>query len=179
MRRINPVENVCKKGDAGLKTLIVFVTKNGTTEECAQRLRERLGRGDTDLLNLRVQKLPDFDAYDCIILGSYIHYGHIGKRLKHFIALHKEMLLEKKLGIYLCKGFPIDRMDPFEENFGKKILKHTVVRDCFGGILNPSKLKGKEKKLANMVLDASAAQNLDAPKLCDERIERFAAALLK
>ena len=89
------------------------------------------------------------------------------------------MLLEKKLGIYICKGFPIDKVDPFEENFGKKVLRHAVARECFGGLLNPSKLTGKEKKLANMVLDASAAQNLDAPKLYDERIERFAAALLK
>lgn len=162
-----------------MKTLIVFVTKNGTTEECAQRLRERLGRADTDLVNLRVQKVPDLDAYDCIILGSYIHYGNIGKRVKHFAALHKEVLLEKKLGIYLCKGFPIDRVDPFEENFSKKILRHAIVRDCFGGLLNPAKLTGKEKKLANMVLDASAAQNLDAPQIYDERIDRFAGALLK
>lgn len=162
-----------------LKTLIIFVTKNGTTEECAQRLRERLGKEDTDLLNLRVQKLPDFDHYDCIVLGSYIHYGNIGKRLKHFIALHKEMLLQKKLGIYLCKGFPIDRVDPFEENFRKKILKHALVCDCFGGLLNPGKLTGKEKKLANMVLDASAAQHLDAPQIFDERIDRFAEVLLK
>ena len=129
-----------------LKTLIVFVTKNGTTEECAQRLKELLGKGDTDLLNLRVQKLPDFEQYDCIVLGSYIHYGRIGKRLRHFAALHKEMLLEKKLGIYLCKGFPIDRKDPFEENFRKKIRRHAVVSDCFGGLLNPAKLKGKEKR---------------------------------
>ena len=161
-----------------MKTLIVFVTKNGTTEECAQRLKELLGKGDTDLLNLRVQKLPDFEQYDCIVLGSYIHYGRIGKRLRHFAALHKEMLLEKKLGIYLCKGFPIDRKDPFEENFRKKIRRHAVVSDCFGGLLNPAKLMGKEKKLASMVLDASAAQHLEAPHLYDERIERFAKALL-
>ena len=75
-----------------MKTLIVYVTKSGTTEECAQRLRELLGRADTDLLDLKVQRLPDFAAYDCIVLGSYIHYGKIGKRLKRFVSLHKEML---------------------------------------------------------------------------------------
>ncbi|MGI5896468.1 MAG: flavodoxin domain-containing protein [Oscillospiraceae bacterium] len=162
-----------------MKTLIVFVTKNGTTEECAQILREKLGHDSTDLVNLRVQKLPDFDAYDCIVLGSYIHYGRIGKRLKHFAALHKDTLLQKKLGIYLCKGFPIDKLDPFEENFKPKLLKHAVVCDCFGGVLDTKRLKGNEKYLADMVLQASEDQKLERPRIDKERIERFVEALLQ
>lgn len=162
-----------------MKTLIVYVTKNGTTEDCAQLLRQRLGAGETDLLNLRVQKLPDFEPYDCIVLGSYVHYGKIGKRLKHFAALHKEMLLSKKFGIFLCKGFPIDRVDPFEENFRPKLLAHAAALDCFGGVLDTKKLTGHEKYIADMVLRAAEEQQLERPRINEARIECFAERLLK
>ena len=162
-----------------MKTLIVYVTKSGTTEECAQRVRELLGRADTDLLDLKVQRLPDFAAYDCIVLGSYIHYGKIGKRLKRFVSLHKEMLLEKKLGIFLCKGFEGELKETFSKNFKPKLLRHALVYDSFGGVLQPDKLKGTEKRMAKMVQKTFEQAGKQPPQLDPDRIERFAQALLK
>ena len=160
-----------------MKTLIVFVTKTGVTEDCAQKLKMLLGKDDTDLVNLKVQKLPDFTPYDCIILGSYLRYGRIGERLRNFMTLHKEMLLEKKLGIFLCKALPDDEENPFEENFRKKILGHAAACGDFGGRLDPDHLKGASRSMMKMVLQGILAQNRPLPQINDAAIEEFAKKL--
>lgn len=162
-----------------MKTLIVFSTKTGTTEECAQLLAQHLGKKETDLVDLKVQKIPDLEPYDCIVLGSRVRYGKVGKQLRNFASLNKQTLLTKKLGIFLCMAIEEDLEKTLKKSFGKKIRAHALVQESFGGTLNLSKMKRADKKLAMVILSAFSSQKQEPPQVHTERVERFAEILLK
>ncbi|MFN4189810.1 MAG: flavodoxin domain-containing protein [Pseudothermotoga sp.] len=122
-----------------MKNLIVYDSYTGTVEKCAEILAKELG--NTDLMNISKQKLPDLKDYDCIVIGSYIHAGHVSKKIKRFTEKNLELLKNKKVGVYLCM---LGQRENFEQyinyNFDKGFLNICRVKDFFGGELNYGKM---------------------------------------
>ena len=67
-----------------MKTLIVYASKTGTTERCAEILGQNLK--DATIINLTETQNEDINKYDLIIIGSPIRMGLIDKRVKGFIS---------------------------------------------------------------------------------------------
>ena len=89
----------------------------------------------------------------------------------------KPILLQKRLGLYLCAGF-VEKADAlFENNIDPELRGHALACDCFGGEIDLGKLRGFEKLITKMALRSSKdAEGQPAmPRLLPERIEAFAA----
>lgn len=84
------------------RILIVYASKYGCTEKAALLLQTRLD--GAEVANLRSGKLPDLTSYDTVILGASIYYGRIRKEMAAFTAQHKQELLSKRLGLFICAG---------------------------------------------------------------------------
>lgn len=122
-----------------MKTLIVYDSYTGTVEKCAKILAEQLS--NADLVNISKQKLPDLQNYDCVVIGSYVHAGHISKKIKKFVAQNLESIRNKKIGIYLCMVAQKEHFEQYmNDNFNKELLRITKVKDFFGGELNYEKM---------------------------------------
>ena len=70
-----------------MKTVILYETKTGTTEKCANLLAEKLN--DVTVINLRKGAL-DLNSFDCIIVGGSIRIGALNKYAKKFIEKNKQ-----------------------------------------------------------------------------------------
>ncbi len=122
-----------------MKNLIVYDSYAETVEKCAEILAKELG--NTDLMNISKQKLPDLKDYDCIVIGSYVHADHISKKIKRFTEKNLELLKNKKVGVYLCVSSQKENFEKYiHYNFDKEFLNTSRVKDFFGGELNYEKM---------------------------------------
>jgi len=46
------------------------------------------------------------EKYDSIIFGSSIYVGSISKKIRSLCNEFKELLLKKRIAIFICCGFP-------------------------------------------------------------------------
>ena len=84
-----------------MKTLIVFGTKSGTTEKCANKIKEAMASAEADVFDIRKLKNADLAAYDVVIVGSSVYMGRINGRIRRFLAHNSSALVGKKLHFYV------------------------------------------------------------------------------
>lgn len=153
-----------------MKTLIIYTTKTGTTERCANLLAEKSSNCETvDIKNLAEK---DLNSYDALIIGSPIRMGLIDKRIKQFLIANYDLLLEKPTAYFICCGFAKDADRYFKENYPADLLEKAIVYDTFGGELNLEKLKGFSKLIVKMIMKAQP--DVAEVKILPENINRFA-----
>src|SRR5665647_1839513 len=85
-----------------MKTAIVYMSKHGTTAKIVKIISEHLTHQSYDVFNLRNDNTPDISGYDFVIIGGSIHAGMIQKRVKQFCINNTIILLDKKVGLFLC-----------------------------------------------------------------------------
>src|SRR4051794_9931881 len=86
-----------------MKSLIVYCSSHGTTEKAVRFLRESL-EGEVLTLDLKKEKVKfDLVSFDTVIIGGSIHVGNIQRKIKQFIRNNLETLLEKDVGLCLCR----------------------------------------------------------------------------
>ena len=151
-----------------MKILIVYATKTGTTQKCAEILRQQLE--NTTLVNLKTKE-QEIAEYDCIIIGSPIRIGMIDKSVKQFITKNKELLRTKKVAYFICCGFNDNWKQYYESNIPKELLEEAVTYESFGGELDITKQKGFDKFVVNMVTK-NMEQDRET-KILEENIEEF------
>ncbi len=153
-----------------MKTLIIYVTKTGTTEKCANLLAEKLP--NCEIVNIKNLAEKDFNSYDTLIIGSPIQMGLIDKQIKQFLVANHDLLLKKPTAYFICCGFTKDVNRYFQENYPADLLTKAIIYDTFGGELNLEKLKGFSKLIVKMVMKSQP--NTAEVKILPENIDRFA-----
>jgi menaquinone-dependent protoporphyrinogen IX oxidase len=86
------------------KTLIVYETKGGATEEVAQKIAETLRSKfqiETDLVDLKRQKPPNLEYYQNIVVGSGIRVGKAYEKVLKFL---ENNFHNKHVAFYVCCG---------------------------------------------------------------------------
>src|SRR6056297_3111760 len=104
-----------------MSTLIVYATKYGCTEKAVNRLADYLD-GETQLLNLGSKDNKDLklEEYDTVVVGGSIYAGNIQQEVKNFCSENINILLQKKLGLFICCGFSEKAGKQLENSFDKK-----------------------------------------------------------
>jgi menaquinone-dependent protoporphyrinogen oxidase len=116
-----------------MNSLIVYCSSHGTTAKAARLLAERL-EGIVELIDLSKQKDPDITSYDAVIVGGSIHAGNIQRKVKGFINKNHDLLLQKKLGLFLCCYREGDEAKAqFENAFPKDLRTVAKSEGLFGG----------------------------------------------
>lgn len=134
-----------------MKTLIIYSTRHGCTEECATKLEEQLNN-DIELINIKKQKLDHLDKYETIIIGGSIHAGHIQKQIKKFCQENLDELKKKKIGLFLCcmeEGKTAQKQ--FQDAFPNELIENATATGIFGGAFNFERMNFIEKAIIKKV----------------------------
>lgn len=153
-----------------MKTLIIYSTRHGCTEECATKLEKQLNN-DTELINIKKQKLDNLGNYEKVIIGGSIHAGHIQKRIKKFCQENLDTLKHKKIGLFLCcmeEGETAQKQ--FQEAFPTELIEHAIATGIFGGAFNFERMNFIEKAIIKKV--AKIEQSMS--KIDEKSIVEFA-----
>lgn len=150
-----------------MSILIAYATKNNTTMLCANLLFEKLPHAD--IVNLSL-KQPDISKYDTIVIGSGIRFNNIHDDVKKFIGNNLDLLMNKKVAIYICCGFPEKSNQYLLHNFPKKLLNKCVSIECFGGTLNVKPYRLHDKFIMQTVLKNYKLDNRELPKIDNKSI---------
>lgn len=114
-----------------METLILYATKSGASCICAKLLAKKL----QDSLVCDISKsTPDIENVKYIILGSGIRMGHLYKPIRNFIKQNLDILLSKKVAVYLCNTYPDTLQKTIEKDIPESLLRELVCMKSFGGI---------------------------------------------
>ena len=152
-----------------MKTLIIYATKHGCTEQCAQKLKAGLS-GESELLNIKGNLKKKIESFDTIIIGGSIHAGMVQRSIQKFCNNHLESLLKKKVGLFLCcmeKGEKAD--EQFRNAFPKELQNHAKAKGCFGGAFDFDRMNFIEKAIIKKV--ANIDQSIST--ISEESIQKF------
>ncbi len=137
-----------------MSTLIAYMTRHGCAGKTAGMLKEHL-EGDPDVLDLKKSKKLDLSRYDTVIIGGSIHAGRLQKGLRRFLEKNSEVLLEKRLGLYLCcmeEGETAWKQ--FEDAYPEDLRRHAAATGLFGGEFDFGRMnfieRGIVKKIAKI-----------------------------
>lgn len=133
-----------------MKTIIIYSSKYGCTEDCAKALKNKLN-GDCKLVNLKKAGAADFQQYDWAIIGGSIYVGKIQKEVKLFCERNLKELLTKNIALFMCCTTPDQVNDFFKSNFSSKLLAHAIKTVNFGGDLRQEKMGFLDRKLTALV----------------------------
>jgi menaquinone-dependent protoporphyrinogen oxidase len=156
-----------------MKTLIVYATHHGCTEECANRLRQGLG-GEADLVRLRGGYSGDLHAYERVLVGGSIHIGKVQGAVKRFCKEHLDLLLAKQLGLFLCcMAEGADAQKEFDDAFPEVLRRHARASGMFGGAFRFEKMNMLQRAMIRKIsgLDKSV------DKIRQEAIDEFVGQL--
>lgn len=150
-----------------VNNVILYATKHGTTEKCAKLLEKKLS-GKTVLINLKDSRKIDLSAYDNVIIGGAIYMGKVQKEVTGFCKENSKLLLNKKLGIFIC-GMSDDIEKEFTASYPKEILERAEAKECFGGEFIFENMSFFER----FIIKKIAKTDSNISKLSEESINRF------
>lgn len=133
-----------------MKTLVLYASKYGCTEDCAIYLKNKLSH-EVKTANLKNPGKIDLHRYDLIIIGGSIYVGKIQKEVKHFCEQNLQKLLLKNVVLFMCCTTPDQESDFFKNNFPDQLLRHAAETVNFGGELRRNKMGFLDRKLTAMV----------------------------
>ena len=151
-----------------MKAIIFYATKHGATAEIAQRIAEEIN--GAVIHNLKKDDIPSLADFDCVIIGSSVYAGNIHKEAKEFLLNRKNILLDKKLGLFVSGIGAEGEKKYFETNFPQEILKKAKIASFLGGIFNPAEASGFEC----FIMKLAAKQSEYINTIDDEKIIKFA-----
>lgn len=124
-----------------MKNIIVYSTKYGATEIAANSLKDIL-KDETISVNIKKQKVNELDSFDNVILGGSIYIGKIQKELINFIKKNIDIILMKKLGLFICSGaHGSDAEDQqFIDVFPEEINNKAIIKKNLGNIVDFNKM---------------------------------------
>lgn len=157
-----------------MNALIIYASKTGTTEKCANEINRQLK--NSKIVNILNQN-ENINEYDLIIIGTPIRMGMIDKKIKKFLISNIETLKSKKVAYFICCGFNENYKSYYEQNIPQDLLDNAIIYDTFGGEMDIQKQKGFDKFITKIV-----SKNTDKNKeikILNENIESFIKLLKK
>lgn len=109
-----------------MKTLILYLTRDGQTQKIAEKIAETLPQ-KAELISLRAQpnlSAEQLQAFDTIVIGASIRYGHFDPLLTQFIDRHANLLNQKKSAFFSVNltARKANRNTPESNTYTKKLL---------------------------------------------------------
>ena len=155
-----------------MKTLIVYGTKYGCTQKCAELLKERLS-GEVCLQNAKSAQ-GSLKEYDAVFIGGSVYMGKIRGEVSRFYRRHHKELLKKRLG-YTSKeteGF-------LETLFPRELLAHAAYVTAVGGEMYYEKMNLVYRKLFQSLKKIDGfREGFQEPQINLKEIQKLADAVL-
>ena len=157
-----------------MKTLIVYATKYGATEQCAQKLESLLGGEVTRVKMGGAVDAVDLSPFDAVVVGGGIYAGKIRKSARQFCEKNLEELKSKKIGLFVSALTPPDQAaDIIEQNFPAELVRMAQAKGGFGGAVSYEKMNFFERFVMKRITKRSESYST----ISDEAIRRFAESM--
>lgn len=134
-----------------MSTAILFASKHGTTEKVASQIATLLEDHKPIILNLKKNPMPDLSAYNTVLIGGSIYAGGIQKRITVLIKENAEVLLQKKIALFLCCMNEKEAENEFNTAYPDWLRSHSVSNKIIGGEYNLDKMNFIEKFLVRKI----------------------------
>jgi menaquinone-dependent protoporphyrinogen oxidase len=161
----------------GMKILIVYATKHGTTGKAVDLLSQELEKHDVHPININKSNPPAVENFDVVIVGGSIHAGRIQGKIKKYLATNQNALLKKKLGLFICCMEKDHKArDEFETVYPEELKKHAIAHGCFGGEFLMDKMNFLQRAIIKKIsgVDKTVSQiDFEAIQNFAERIENI------
>ena len=152
-----------------MKTLIVYSSKYGCTADCAEYLSTKLS-GEVSVVDINKATHPiELGSFDTIIIGSSVYVGKITKKLRVFCEDNLDLLLSKKVGIFLCCAQPEQANEFLAANFPAALLDSAVTTKVFGSEIRLESIGFFDK----MLLKAATTGDYSNLQISNERMDEF------
>lgn len=162
--------NIKTKMEGSMKNLIIFTTKYGSVEKCANLLKEKLN-GETVIVNLKNGTVPVLDDFDNIILGGSVYMGRTQKELMEFAKNNLQKLLEKRIGLFLnCAEKKERKYEQCKNCFPAELFDKAVAKGFFGDEITWEKCSFFDKMLIRMIRKSKESFS----NISQEEIAKFA-----
>jgi menaquinone-dependent protoporphyrinogen oxidase len=130
-----------------MNVLIAYRTRYGATRRCARLMQERI-RGEVTLADLREDSRPPLERFQVVLIGGSIYAGRIQREIGAFCERHREELLGRRVGLFLCCLYEGERAQAqLAESFPPWIGAHAFSRRVLGGELVLERLKPLDRLL--------------------------------
>lgn len=127
------------------KILITYASRTRVTSGVAHIIGEELAKREAKIDMHFILDVNDISAYDIVVIGSSVRYGHWLPEAVQFVKIHQRNLQQKKV-VYFVVGMTLRENTP--ENRAAILTALTQVRQwvepmdigLFAGALKPRKL---------------------------------------
>lgn len=152
-----------------MKTLIIYATKYGCTEKCANILAKELGN-DVKLVNIKFESNVDVTDYDTVIIGGSVYIGKIQKEISEFCKNNINKLKEKNIGLFICAMQEEMIETEINQNFLPELLIKAKSIKHFGGEFLLDKMGLMDKIIVKKVAKVTTNKS----NILTENIKKFA-----
>ena len=119
-----------------MKTAIIYTSKHGTTEKIVASIAEKLKiTNEVEVFSLKKTPNPDISRFDTVILGSSIYAGQASRKMKAFCRTNESVLLQKKIGLFVCGMEPdqAKREQELKDAYPEELSKRAATTGFLGG----------------------------------------------
>ena len=144
-----------------MKTAIIYTTKYGSVEKCANLINEKLTE-KADIFNLAQSPNINLTNYERVMLGASVYVSKIQTPMINFCKQNKVKLAQKKLGLFVCAGEKSEKRFDYLKLFGETLFAAASSKKAFGDEVYYEKLNFIEKMMVRIIKGVSESySNLD------------------
>ena len=155
-----------------MKIAIIYASKYGTTEKVAAAIADKLKEmNEVELFSLKKNPQPDISVFEMVIIGSSIYAGQASKKVKNFCKENESLLLQKRIGLFVCGMHP-DKEEQEKElknAFPEVLLKKSSATKFLGGAY----LFEQMNFLERMIIKKVAKTTVSTQQVDWEGVEEF------
>ncbi|MEI7885356.1 MAG: flavodoxin domain-containing protein [Clostridia bacterium] len=140
-----------------MKTIIIYASKYGYAEDCVKELAAQL-QGEILCVNIATSEIPLISEADNLIIGGSIYVGQVDKKLKAYCEAKLELLLQKRIGLFIACGMPENFQLNMQNAFPAALIEHALVKTCLGAELRIAKMNFFHKTVAKVMEKAIAKE---------------------
>jgi menaquinone-dependent protoporphyrinogen oxidase len=157
-----------------MKTLIIFGTRSGTTEKCANRIREVLSPAEADVIDVRHFRRTELAPYNSVIVGTSVYMGKIHPKVKRFLSKYSDELLKMKLHLFVCGlAQGDDGTAQLKKQMSEELYSHAIQVKHLGCEANYDRLNPFYRAIMKKIVETEKPQI----GLLDNEINTFAAGV--
>ncbi len=166
-----------------MKVLIAYAGRNGSTEECVQRLSQLLPHHEVTLCDLFCE-IPTLSSYDLCVVGGSVRFAKLQKPLRRFLKQESDSLRKMPFALFFLCGLPHEMEYYFDVLYDKSLCRDAFALTYFGGSLKTDGLKLFDKLMVKSLRAAIAESDIEdgeytptMPGILPENIEKLASEI--
>ncbi|EPN8531579.1 menaquinone-dependent protoporphyrinogen IX dehydrogenase [Vibrio fluvialis] len=168
-----------------MKALLLYSSREGQTQKIIRTIAGQLEGYECDIRNLHDCASLDLAAYDKVLIGASIRYGHLNKKLYEFIARHLTKLQQSKAAFF-CVNLTARKEDQgkdtpegsvYIQTFLKKSPWQPELIGVFAGALYYPRYRFFDKMMIRLIMTLTGGET-DTTKEVEytnwEKVTQFA-----